>query len=143
MNKKWMTVSLVCALVAAIALFFMWKLEKSNREDVEFVCQASAIHAYEDFRSFQDTKDQGCYWRGVAEFRTFMQTYFVVGDMMDEGSNTNYLWCEELYGRMTNSPDKVQEKLDDLIAAMELLAEDMKDENGFEKVSCLNQAIPE
>lgn len=56
-------------------------------------------------------------------------------------SNTDYIWCNTLYGDMILNPEKVKAHISELLAALEYLAEDYDHPNGFNLINALNNKL--
>ncbi len=75
---------------------------------------------------------------GVAEFRTYMTAYLC---LLDGRSNTDYIWCNILYGDMILNPENAKAHMSELVAALEYLVEDYDHPNGFHLINALNNSL--
>lgn len=137
MNKKML--SCVLAGVVLLAAVIAIGLFMGNRgpSDMWVLCTSSAAAAAEDFREFARTGAETIWWSAVAEYRTFTNAYLILMD----GSNAEYLWCNSVYGFLLQSPDRAGNQAEELARAMELLAEDPEDVNGFTIISRVNNEL--
>ena len=127
--------AIVLLLVCFVSLF---KFRDSVRENFELMCTVSITSALEHFEAYSSSAKESDYIAGVAEFRSYMTAYHFV---MDENSDTDYVWCNILYGYMTLSPEKVQSHVAELVKALEYLAEDFDHPGGFNLIHNLNNQL--
>ena len=59
----------------------------------------------------------------------------------DGASDTDYTWCNILYGDMILNPEKVKAHISELVDALEYLAEDYDHPNGFALINVLNNQL--
>lgn len=102
------------------------------------MCRNSANAALEHFKEYEIRKEESDYIASVAEFRTYMTAYHCLNE---SESNTDYIWCNTLYGYMILSPEKVKAHISELPAALEYLAEDYDHPNGFNLINALNNQL--
>lgn len=117
----------------------LWNNLSFKNAKIEILCEASIFAALEHFEEYQVNGNESDYIAGVAEFRTYTRAYLV---LMGE-SDTNYQWCNILYGDMTLHPEKVKAHTSELVKALEYLAEDYDHPNGFNLINNLNNQLKE
>lgn len=59
----------------------------------------------------------------------------------DGAGDTEYIWCNVLYGYMTLNPEKVKAYIPELVDSIEYLAEDYNHPNGFNLINVLNNRL--
>ena len=101
------------------------------------MCQNSVNAALEHFEKYEANKGESDYIAGVAEFRTYMTAYLC----LKAESNTDYIWCNTLYGDMILNPEKVKLHIPELLDALEYLSEDYDHPNGFNLINALNNQL--
>ena len=101
------------------------------------MCKSSISAALENFEQYDENRKESDYIAGVAEFRTYMTAYLCLKDE----SNTDYIWCNILYGDMIINPEKVKAHIPELRDALEYLAEDYDHPNGFTLINALNNPL--
>ncbi len=133
MKKHTCKVLIVCLIILALVFAFLWQTEKSNRDDLRLLAQASAKDAHSQFKEYQEMGHESSYWYGVAAFRSFEQAYY----LLTEGTNKNinYTFFNQVYGALVLSPDKCQSHVAELVAATAVIANDIEDDNGFIRMS--------
>lgn len=137
MNKRILAWVLTGVVLLAAVISFGLFLQRQEPSDMWKLCAASAASAAEDFREFARSGEETDWWSAVAEFRSFMQSYhFLQGE-----SNAEYIWCNSVYGYLLLEPDRAGDQAEALAQAMELLALDPENINGFEIVSRINNAL--
>ena len=109
-----------------------WRQKQAEHEKMELLCQSSAENALENFLNYKASKNDSYYMSGVAEFRSFFTSYRFLNDTHVDGE---YIWCNTVYGCMTQSPEKVQNNIQGLIDALEYLAEDYDSPKGFNLIN--------
>lgn len=137
-RKKLAAVLLVLSLFLNILLAGLWQYEKRNEEKLEQFCTAAAYGARECFADYAHYGKTVCYWQGVAEYRGFMQAYYL---LMDGKKGGNYSSCSELYSNLLYEQERVEPYLEELRRAMRMLAEDIYDDNAFLEIDKLNNLI--
>ena len=60
---------------------------------------------------------------------------------LEDESNTDYIWCNTLYGDMILNPEKVKLHIPELLDALEYLSEDYDHPNGFNLINALNNQL--
>lgn len=137
-RSKWIFVALCITVITLVACFLhFWRVQSIRNDKVEILCEASVYAALEHFEEYSATAKESDYIAGVAEFRTYMRAYLVlVGE-----SDTNYIWCNILYGDMILNPEKVKAHIPELVDALEYLAEDYDHPNGFHLINTLNNLL--
>jgi len=139
-RRKWIFVVLVIVIIALLALLaHFWNNQSFRNAKIEILCEASIYAAMEHFEEYNANGNDSDYIAGVAEFRTYMRAYLV---LMGE-SDTNYTWCNILYGDMTLNPEKVKAHTTELVEALEYLVEDYDHPNGFNLINALNNQLRE
>lgn len=140
-RKKWgyIVVVGIIILTLLVVLANVWKALSFRTDKIEILCEASAYSALEHFEEYNSTANDSDYIAGVAEFRTYMRAYLIlVGE-----SDTNYIWCNILYGDMTLHPEKVKAHIPELLEALDYLTEDYNHPNGFNLINALNNKLRE
>ncbi len=102
------------------------------------MCNSSVTAAFEHFEEYEANGKEADYIAGVAQFRTYMTAYLC---LEDGTSDTNYTWCNILYGDMILHPEKVKAHILELVDALEYLAEDYDHPNGFHLINVLNNQL--
>lgn len=132
-------------LVAAVGIFLLivvcavlWQYHASPNDTMEEMCGSSVHAALEHFRNYEKQKNESEYMAGVAEFRTYMTAYLC---LLDGRSNTDYIWCNILYGDMILNPENVKAHMSELVAALEYLVEDYDHPNWFHLINALNNSL--
>ena len=130
-------VGLIAIAVVIIVCFQEKKEKEQQRYEIEQLCRHTIHTALEDMKGYAETGEESRYYSGVAEFRAFMQIYYGLnGETIPE-----YLYCNEVYGLMLNQPEKVQENVHKLIPALEALANDYTDLNGYMELRVFYNAV--
>ena len=130
-------VGLIAIAVVIIVCFQEKKEKEQQRYEIEQLCRHTIHTALEDMKGYAETGEESRYYSGVAEFRAFMQIYYgLKGETIPE-----YLYCNEVYGLMLNQPQKVQENVHKLIPALEALANDYTDLNGYMELRVFYNAV--
>ena len=80
------------------------------------------------FKAYLEDGKESDYISGVSQFRSFMTAYLYLNENV---SDTEYKWCNTVYGYMLLNPEKVQRNVQGLIDALEYLAEDYDHPGGF------------
>ena len=137
-KRTWIiTVVILVLLVLCVAL---WRHQALKGNILEAMCESSINAALEHFEEFNGSGNDSDYIAGVAEFRTYMTAYLCLADGT---SDTNYIWCNTLYGDMTLHSEKVKAHTAALVEALEYLAEDYDHPNGFNLINALNNQLRE
>lgn len=141
MKKKSAVAVIVCLSVAVIIFFSLWQMERNDLSDMRELAQAGASSALELFEEYQNTGEDNCYWSAVAEFRSFEQAY---GQLVD-GTNkqSNYTYCDEVYGLLVLSSDSCKADIDEIISVMAILSNDVTDDNGYLRMADLRNHLQE
>ena len=139
MRRKIPAVLAVCLAATTLLFAFLWQREVRSHDETRALAQAGAADAYAHFAAYQETGEESDYWYGVAAFRSFAQAYH----LLVEGTNkdTNYLFCNEVYGQLVLSPGDGRAHSSELVAVMEILAQDVEDENGYLRMSELRNLL--
>ncbi len=136
MKKRiWIATAIVFLLVAFCVS--LWQYNTFKTDKLEVMCKSSANAALEHFEEYKVNKGEADYIAGVAEFRTYMTAYLC----LEDESNTDYIWCNILYGDMILNPEKVKAHIPELVDALEYLAEDYDHQNGFNLINALNNQL--
>ncbi len=131
----------VCCILIVLLLALgvgTWQYNKNEHTKLEVMCKASVNAALEHFEAYDAGRKESDYLAGVAEFRSYMTAYLC---LTDEASQAEYLWCNEVYGKMVLHPKTIQEHLPALIDALRNLATDYDDPNGFQGLGRLAGAL--
>lgn len=134
-KRTWITIAVILLLI--VLCVSLWQYKTFKNDKLEVMCKSSVNAALEHFEEFETGKDEADYIAGVAEFRTYMAAYLC----LEDESNTDYIWCNILYGDMILNPEKVKAHIPDLVDALEYLAEDYDNPNGFNLINALNNQL--
>lgn len=135
MKKK--LVAIISAFLLIIICVLLWQFRTSDNDMLEVMCKSSANTALARFKEYEIHQEESDYIAGVAEFRTYMTAYL----LLQEESNADYIWCNILYGDMILHSENVKAHISELVAALEYLAEDYDDPNGFNFINMLNNQL--
>ena len=133
---NWIAGTLIVLLVIFAVAF--WQQKSIERKTMETLCQSSASMALEDFSNYMANGEDSDYISGVANFRSFMNAYQALND---SGSNTEYIWCNSVYGDMLLHPEKVKSNIQGLIDALKHLAKDYNSPNGFNLINVYSNQL--
>ncbi len=139
MKNRVQTVLIICLAVTALIFALLWQSEKSSKEDLLLLAQAGATEAYADFSEYQASGQASDYWSGVAAFKSFEQAYYLLTE--NTSRTVNYTFCNEVFGFLVIHPDKCQDRIEDIVAVMDILAKNVEDENGYLKMSALRNTL--
>ena len=134
-KRTWITTAVILLLI--VLCVSLWQYKTFKNDKLEVMCKSSVNAALEHFEEFETGKDEADYIAGVAEFRTYMTAYLC----LEDESNTDYIWCNILYGDMILNPEKVKVHISELVVALEYLAEDYSHPNGFNLINALNNQL--
>ncbi len=132
--KKWSWIWVALIIVLAVICANLWQHKTVEQNDLKVMCKSSVNAALEHFDEYSSNENDANYIAGVAEFRAYMTAYLC---LTDEASSAEYIWCNTLYSEMTLHPEKVKTNIQGLIDALEYLAEDYADPNGFNLINNL------
>ena len=138
MKKHTWIIGLVVIVVLFVSCFVLWRQASIEHTRMVDLCQATVYQSLENFREYSAKGDDYLYIYGVAEFRSFMDAYLYLNN---NTSDTEYLYCNIIYGEMALNPEKVQANMLELINAMEILAEDYTNPNGYIRLSELGNLL--
>lgn len=137
MNKRILALAMaILVLLAAVAVFGT-VIRSREPSDLWLLCVSSATEAAENFREYTRTGAETAWWSAVAEYRSFMKAYRLLSDE----SNAEYSWCNSVYGFLLRGSERAGDQAEELARAMELLAENPEDVNGFEIISRVNNEL--
>lgn len=125
--------------VAAVVFACLWVGACNDKSDVRGLAKYSANAAYEDFVDYQQTGDSSSYWQGVADFRSFEQTYRLL--VYDTNRKTDYDVCDQVYARLVFSPESSQAHIQEIVDVMKVLSEDITDINAYINMETLQHRI--
>ena len=134
-KRTWITTAVILLLI--VLCVSLWQYKTFKNDKLEVMCKSSVNSDLEHFEEFEIGKDEADYIAGVAEFRTYMTAYLC----LEDESNTDYIWCNILYGDMILNPEKVKAHISELVDALEYLAEDYAHPNGFNLINALNNQL--
>lgn len=137
MKKKALIATVIIVLFLVVCLF-LWQYQTFKNGELEAMCKSSVNAAWEHFQEYETHQEESDYLAGVAEFRTYMTAYLCLNG---GESNTDYIWCNTLYGDMILNPEKVKAHISELLAALDYLAEDYDHPNGFQLIDTLNNQL--
>ena len=128
MKKYAWVIGLVVMVALFASCFVFWRQAGIERSRMVDLCQVSAYQSLENFKEYSAKGDDYLYIYGVAEFRSFMDAYLCLND---NAGDTEYTYCNIIYGEMALNPEKIQANMQGLIDALEILAEDYTNPNGY------------
>ncbi|HWP79106.1 MAG TPA: hypothetical protein VN446_00540 [Candidatus Acidoferrum sp.] len=129
---------LIAALCLTTVTFcWLWQAERRDRSDLILLAQANAATCAGGFEDYLKTGDDAMYWSAVADFRAFEQAYLVLSD----GTAGNYIFCNEVYARLVFYPEVSKRHVEEVAAAMRMLAADVRDPAGFVEMAALRHDI--
>lgn len=134
-KRTWIITAIIILLI--VFCVSLWQYKTFKNDKLEEMCQSSVNAALEHFEKYEANKGESEYIAGVAEFRTYMTAYLC----LEDESNTDYIWCNILYGDMILNPEKVKAHISELVDALEYLAEDYDHPNGFNLINALNNQL--
>lgn len=137
MNKRVLSMVLAVAILLAAIAVLGAVIGNQTPSDLWLLCVSSASGAAEDFREFANTGAETAWWSAVAEYRSFMKAYRLLSDE----SNAEYTWCNSVHGFLLQGPDRAGAHAEELARAMERLAENPEDVNGFEIINRINNEL--
>lgn len=137
-GKRVLALLLIVALIGNIVLFCLWQHEKNDKSEMLEFCSGAANASRSCFADYVHYGGDGNYWKGVAEFRRFMQAYAVLRDG-DHGGE--YAWFNILYGHMIYDRACLEPYMEELRCALRLLGEDPLDCNAHDEIHRLNNLI--
>lgn len=127
MKKHIPIIYIVIIAALAVSCFVLWQNGKTEHAKMEDLCQGSVKRALEFFKEYASEGNEELYTYGVAEFRSFMNTYTYLND---EPTDLLYAHCNAVYGQMAIEPDNIKANMPKLIEALEILAKDHTAPNG-------------
>ena len=139
MKKKLAAVLAVVLALLAVVFCVLWQKAAHDTSELEAFAQAEASEAYTHFADYQSGKDDTDYWQGVAAFHAFTDAYGVLTE--DTNKSANRVFCDEVYGSMTQSPEQSQAHIEDIVSVMKLLSENITDETAYAKMLELRNTL--
>ena len=118
--EKGLIIALGVAVILAFVFCGMWISGKQESGNVEMICYVSAENCLAELEEHMDSGDTGAYWRGVAEFRAFSQSFLT----LMSGISSEYNWYSELYVYLTAYPERGMENVELFAKAMDAIAEE-------------------
>lgn len=137
MAKRYLAITLAAIVLLAAVVVLGAMIGNREPSDLWVLCTSSAAGAAEDFREYVRTGAETAWWRAVAEYCSFMKAYH----LMQEDAHAEYTWCNSVYGFLLRGPERAGDQAEELARAMELLAENPEDPNGFEIISRVNNEL--
>ena len=138
MKKHAWMIGLVIIVALSVCCFMFWRQAKVEHSKMVDLCQTSVRQSLENFKKYSAKGEDYLYTYGVAEFRSFMDAYLYLNDNV---SDTEYRYCNIIYGEMALNPEKIQENLQGLIDALEILADDYTNPNGYIRLNELGNLL--
>ena len=135
--KKWQLILTAVLLLAALVFCGLWLYEKHDQSEMEALCQGNAARALQSFTDYAENGSGAEYWYGVAEFYAFMNNRKALMDDAD----TEYLYCNIVYGYMILKPERVQENMPALLEAMQIIGTDYTNPNGYLRMAELGNLL--
>mgnify|MGYP001781154419 FL=1 len=139
MKKRFEVFLIVCLSISTLTFALLWQSQKNDKNNIRALAQASAADACAQFTEYQTDGCESSYWYGVAAFRSFQQAYYSLTEGTDKA--VNYTFCNEVYGYLGLSPEISQSHISELIETMSILSLDVEDENGYSKMSELQNSL--
>lgn len=136
--KKQTWIAVIGILVLLVPCANLWQYKTYKNNNLEVMCKSSITSAMQHFEEYNSNGKESDYIAGVAEFRTYMTAYLCLAD---GASDTDYIWCNILYGNMTLNPEKVKSHTTELVEALKYLVEDYDHPNGFNLINALNNQL--
>lgn len=131
----------ICLFITSAVFLLLWQKEKHDDSDLRNIAASAASACRDAFWKYEETEDQYYYYSGVAEFCTFNTVY---GQLVNNTNDSaNALFCNEVYGILTTSPEKCMAKINRLIAVTEKLALDIDDPNAYTVMADLRYSLKE
>ena len=137
MKKLNWLLGIFCVFLAVFCII-LWQQKKAEHEKMEAICQSSVDSAFAHFATFERLQNESDYISGVAEFRSFMTAYLFLSD---NEADTNYIWCNIVYGEMILHPENVKENIADLVNALNYLKIDYTHPNGYNRINALGTKL--
>ena len=128
----------ILIILLVILCFVLWQQKNAEIAKMESLCECSAGQALEYFKKYEAQGKNSDYIKGVTEFRSFMNAYLYLNG---NTSNAEYTWCNSIYGNMVLYPEKVQSNIRGLIEALEYLATDYDNVNGFHLINTYSNEL--
>ncbi len=121
------------AVFLCLCLVFcgLWIQERREQENLEQLCQGSAMRAMERFLDYRDTGSAYDYAYGVSELTSFYNAYC----LLDENTHTNRVSLNQLLGKLMYFPPLEKPEIESLMDAMAMLSRNPEDENAYWKLT--------
>ncbi len=139
MKKRLEVFIIICLAISTLVFALLWQNQKSNKDDIRALAQASAAEACARFTEYQTNGFESSYWYGVSAFHTFQQAYYFLTEGTNKG--VNYTFCNEVYGCLVLNPEGSQSYISEIIEIMSILSADAEDENGYIRMSELRNSL--
>ncbi len=130
--------AIVAAVLLAVCCVVLWGRADRERAKLTELSRAGIASAAQHLEDYSKSGEESDYRYGVADFRSFMQSYLA---SLDGSSDVNYLEMNRLYGFMVLSPERVQAHMAELMDILSCLSEDYTDQNGYLRMTEFNNAI--
>lgn len=141
MKKSIAALLAVVLAISTVVFCALWQRAAHDRSELEAFAQAEANEAYTHFADYQSGRDNADYWQGVAAFHAFTDAYGVLTEGTSKSANR--VFCNEVYGSLTLSPEQSQAHISDIVSVMKLLSENITDETAYAKMPELRNALQE
>lgn len=139
MAKRSLTVLAIAAVLAAVVFGALWQSTARDDGDLVAVARSGAIEAHARFSDFLESGEESDYWGGVAALHTFRAACTLLLEDSDRAADRTF--CDEVYGALLVTPERAQEHIDALIAALEPLTKDIRDRTGWQRMAALRDAL--
>ena len=139
MNKRYFIVFATCVLLVAVlaSVFVTSSVQNAiAKNELTDTLKQHADDAKTDFSEYVQTGKESYYISAVSSFYAFQQTY-----LSRKGSDSNYLFMNEVYGYLVLTPDEAKTHASELAEVMRILSEDPFHANGYHKLSSLRNAL--
>ena len=101
------------------------------RETIVSQCRVICTDAVNSFIHWKNTGDSAEYWQGVSSYYAFM----CLTDTLYEERSYDYICFNKLYSYMVLYPERCQNTMDELIAALDELARNFEEPNTYEYIT--------
>lgn len=139
MNKRYFIVLAACVLLVAVLASVFVTSSVQNviaKNELTDTLKQYAGDAEADFSECARTGKESYYISAVSSFYAFQQTY-----LSRLGSDSNYLFMNEVYGYLVLTPDEAKTHASELAEIMEILSEDPFNANGYHKLSVIRHTL--
>ena len=123
--KKWV-ILLACTTLLFAGLWLYESADPFDTQRMEELCQKEAESAAEAFQNYQQfreiNRNEGEYWGAVSRFYAFKEMVLTLYG--NRWKDSIYPDADGIYDFMIFRPELVQEHLEEVVAALEIVGED-------------------